>query len=782
MRTATRRRHALATAALVVLTSGVALPAWPASAAPAPGPGTPSGGIGHLGRAARPAPTGPADDRLLVTLAPGTSDATVEHIAASAHASVESRAGTTVVLDPAPGRVTAGATVAAQPGVRAVEPNGTLVAAQTPNDPYFGVQWGLADTQPGGIRAPSAWNNATGTRDVVVGVLDTGIDLTHPDLVANLWTNRTGINGCGYGTHGFNAVSDDCAPVDDDSHGTHVAGIVGATGNNGVGVTGVAQVASLMALRMLHYDPVSGGATGSEADAIQAIDWALAAEAQGVNLRVLQASWSAPVFSQALSDAIGRAQAAGVLFVVAAGNGANNSGPGLNLDLGANGAYPCEDTHSNVVCVAATDQTDHLTSFSNFGATSVDLAAPGYQIASTVPTGMLAGCYQYCAFDGTSMAAPFVSGAAVDVLAAEPNLTLSQLRARLLGSVDPVPALSGLVATGGRLDVCKATPVCGGLPAVPPTKVQNLRATVGDGQVQLQWASPDSSGNGSGVSGFDVNGPAGTTSGLSAATRSFTLTGLPDNVTSTVQVRAVGSGGNGPWVAVQVRPYVGGLEVDALGVIHTVAVGGRAPSVPLDGPAWSTDVARGLAILPTGTGGYVVDLFGGLHPFRIGADSPLPPAATGGPYWLGWGIARGVALSSQGGGYVLDGFGGVHPFGIGAADPAPPVVEAPYWLGWDIARGVTFAPNGTSGYVVDGYGGLHAFRSSGALPPPPTGGPYWLGWDIVRGVTLVTGSGGGWVLDGYGGVHGFGSSGAAPPRPTDGPYWLGWDIARGIGA
>ncbi len=770
-------RVATVVGALVVL---VVAPAGAAGGVTA-GPGEP---VPHAG--APPTATtvaGPADDRLLVTVAPGTTDAAVARIATEAGATVEAHTDTTVILDPTGGPTTAAA-VARAPDVVAVEPNGRLFGSATPDDPYFADQYGLADAQPGGIRAVSAWNGTTGSRDVVVGVLDSGVALGHPDLRANLWTNRTGIGGCPYGTHGFDAVAGDCTPADDDAHGTHVAGIVGATGDNGRGVTGVAQKVSLMPLRMLYHDPTSArfpNATGTEADAIRAIDWALNAKAHGVNLRVLQASWGTSLFSSALSRAIGRAEAAGVLFVTAAGNGLDNDGVAVDLGAPGNDQFPCEDPHANVVCVGATDRDDTLATFSNWGAGVVDLAAPGVAIASTVPRGRVGGCFdrEYCRLDGTSMAAPFVSGAAADVLASEPGLSVDQLRARLVASVDPSPALSGRVASGGRLDLCRAIPACDGIPAVPPSRVQNLRADVGDGTVALRWTAPASNGNALGWGAIEVSAPAGTVS-LPPDARSYTVHGLTDDVTTTVRVRAVGSGGPGPWASVPVRPYAGGFVVDGTGALHPVAVGGRAPSAALDGPRWSGDVARGVAILPTGTGGYVVDLYGGLHRFRIGADSPLPAATTGGPYWPGWGIVRGVALSSRGGGVVLDGFGGLHPFGIGDAPRAAGATGGPYWSGFDIARGVTFAADGTGGEVVDGYGGIHPFGRPGAVPARTTGGPYWPGWDIVRGLTLVPGTGGGWVLDGFGGVHPYAAGGPAPPGPSANPYWSGFDFARGI--
>ncbi len=724
----------------------------------------------------------PADDRLLVTVDPSTSAAQAQDIATQAGATIERRVGNTLILDPVATsgslRATA-ATIDAIPQVRAVESNGRLHAFAAPNDPLYPEQYGLLNTQPGGIRAESAWNDTPGTRDVVVGVLDSGILVSHPDLAANIWTNRTDINRCGYGTHGWDAFAHTCNPIDDEGHGTHVAGIVGATGNNGKGVSGVAQRASLMSLKMLDRN-----GDGSIASAIEAIDFGLAAKASGVNLRVFQASWGSDAAllgtagRAALHDAISRADAAGILFVAASGNG-DAGQSGLDLDQPGVDLLPCEDSSPNVVCVGATTSFGQLATFSNYGATAVDLAAPGDHILSTVPRGVC-GQEDYCLFDGTSMAAPMVSGAAVDVLAAEPALNVTDLRSRLLASVDSLPSLSGKFATNGRLDVCKAIPNCDGRPSIAPTKPLDVKARVHSGTASLRWSAPDSNGNSFTVSGYEVDGPAGVTS-LPFNTTSLSLSGLANNTNAVLRVRAVGTGGSGPWVTKTVRPYGGGYLVEGNGAATPVGVGGETPSPIFDGPSFPADFARGIAIGPEGTGGYIVDLFGGLHPFRIGVGSPLPPRATGGPYWPGWDIVRGVTVGPNGGGYVLDGYGGVHPFGAGTGPLVSRARDTPYWLNFDIARGVVIAEDGRTGYVADGYGGIHPFRvGSAALPPAATGGPYWQGWNIVRGITLVPGTSGGWILDGYGGLHPFGAGGSKPAGASSGPYWPGQDRARGV--
>lgn len=205
------------------------------------------------------------------------------------------------------------------------------------------------------------------------------------------------------------------------------------------------------------------------------------------------------------------------------------------------------------------------------------------------------------------------------------------------------------------------------------------------------------------------------------------------------------------------------------------------------------DIARGAAgAFDTSSnplpGGYVVDGWGGVHPFGQGGLG-APPAPSGTRYWQGWDIVRGIATMPDGsGGFILDGWGGLHPFGLNGKNP-PAVSTGPYWKGWDIARGVTILPDGSGGYVVDGWGGLHPFGvGAGAAPAVPAATPYWTGWDIVRGVSAPYWNGGtgptgagGYVVDGWGGTHPFGTVAAKPVTPPLGaPYWPGWPIARGV--
>ena len=349
-----------------------------------------------------------------------------------------------------------------QPDVEYAEPNYVLYAFNTPNDPSFGSLWGLFNggSTPGStagadVKAVSAWDVTTGSKSIVVGVVDTGVDYTHADLVPNMWSapwtftvNIAGQNiTCPAGSHGFNAITRSCDPMDDASppHGTHTAGTIGASGNNGYGITGVNWNVSMMGLKF-----IGANGQGLTSDAINAINFAVQAKStfasvNGADVRVLSNSWGGGGFSQALLDAINNANAAGALFVAAAGNSAQN--------IDASPVYPAAYTAPNVVSVAATDQADHLASFSNYGATNVDLGAPGVSIYSTALN------QGYTTLSGTSMATPHVAGAAALVMSMC-SATIAEVKSLLLSSVDPAQALVGKTATGGRLNIAQAMAAC----------------------------------------------------------------------------------------------------------------------------------------------------------------------------------------------------------------------------------------------------------------------------------------------------------------------------------
>ena len=403
-----------------------------------------------------------------------------------------------VVDESAAGDITG--TLQAHEGVAYVERNAPLTSgAALPNDARFNELWGLNNVgQSGGradadIDAPEAWVIETGSRAVAVSVIDTGIDLAHPDLYLNIWINQAEIpaavrtqvidvdadglvtfvdlnhasnaalvadsnrngridaldlladsrwadrqdtdrNGFVDDLFGWDFANNDNNPADDNYHGTHVAGTIGAIGNNSVGVTGVAWEVSLMGLKFL-----SGSGSGTTANAVQSVNYATMMRQRGdERVRITNNSWGGGGYSQSLKDAIDAGGRADILFVAAAGND--------SIDADGMPQYPANYQSPSIIAVAATDRNDNLASFSNYGDGSVHLAAPGVSILSTVPGG-------YTSYSGTSMAAPHVAGAAALALAANPGLRLAELKQTLLATVEPVPALAGRTITGGRLNV-----------------------------------------------------------------------------------------------------------------------------------------------------------------------------------------------------------------------------------------------------------------------------------------------------------------------------------------
>lgn len=346
--------------------------------------------------------------------------------------------------------------VGQQDGVRYVEPDYVIQEAAAPDDPSFSLQWPLENTGQtvngvAGVRgadegALAAWDVTTGDPSVVVGEVDSGVDYLHPDLAANIWSNPGGIGGCPAGTHGYNAISGSCDPMDDDAkyfgHGTHVAGIIGAVGNNSIGVTGVNWRTTILPVKFLKSD-----GKGSASGLIAGLEWLIAAKDAGVNVRVVNGSNSLTAYSQALADEIDRLGANNILYVASAGNnGKNNDDPAVRL-------YPCGNGNANLICVAATTQKDTLATWSNYGVNTVDLAAPGANVYSTLRE----GTYGY--IKGTSMATAEVSGAAALILAST-DLSTTELKAQILDNVKPLATLSGKIRTGGRLDICQAMPAC----------------------------------------------------------------------------------------------------------------------------------------------------------------------------------------------------------------------------------------------------------------------------------------------------------------------------------
>lgn len=358
----------------------------------------------------------------------------------------------------------------ADQGDALAERDALVFPALAPNDPSLGQLWGLHNTgQTGGtadadIDAPEAWEFSTGSADVVVAVIDTGVDANHPDLRDNIRTNpgeiaANGIDDDGNGfiddVQGWDFYANDNAPTDENGHGTHCAGTIGATGNNGTGVAGVCWDVAILPVRFL------GPVGGSTSDGIESVNYATAL---GVDLT--SNSWGGGSYSTLLEQAIAGANSAGILFVAAAGNDATN-----NDSLPH---YPSSYIGANVISVASTTATDALSSFSNYGKVGVDLAAPGSSIYSTLPGN------QYGIKSGTSMATPHVSGALALLRSMSPGMDHLQLKQHLLDNTDLLPALATITSSGGRLNLAKAAAPLSGPRVVASTARVEITGGNGD--------------------------------------------------------------------------------------------------------------------------------------------------------------------------------------------------------------------------------------------------------------------------------------------------------------
>ena len=356
--------------------------------------------------------------------------------------------------------------IEADPAVEFAEPNFIYTHTATSNDPYYtnGSLWGMQGdaSQPAnqyGSQAAEAWaNGSIGSRSVYIGVIDEGIQHTHPDLSANVWVNPhdpvNGVDDDGNGyvddKHGWdfdgrnNSVYDGGNKGNLDDHGTHVAGTIGGVGGNGQGIAGVNWQVTMISAKFL------GRRGGTTSNAIKAVDYLTDLKTRhGLNIVATSNSWGGGGFSQALLDAIVRAAKQDILFIAAAGNGGSD-GVGDNNDVTP--YYPSSyNTTAGagwdaVISVASITSTGAKSSFSNYGASSVDIGAPGSGIWSTTASNT------YSSYSGTSMATPHVSGAAALYAARYPTITGAALKTAILNAAQPTASLSGKTATGGRLN------------------------------------------------------------------------------------------------------------------------------------------------------------------------------------------------------------------------------------------------------------------------------------------------------------------------------------------
>jgi len=429
--------------------------------------------------------------------------------------------------------------LAAESEVLYAEPNWMVSLYRQPDDPFHFQQYWLTNAgQTGGtpgadIRAMEAWDLTTGSRDVIVAIIDSGIDVNHPDLLPNLWTNENEIAGNGIDddnngyvddTAGWNFFTDNNDPFDDNDHGTHVAGIVGAVGDNGRGVSGVAWKVTLMPLKF-----TDSAGFGSTSDAVAALDYAVA-----MGARVSNNSWGGSFNSQALRDAIQRAGEADHLFVAAAGNSA--------VDIDQLPQFPAGYDLDNILTVMATNDRDLPAFFTNIGPIGVDVAAAGERVLSSVVGGT------YRQLTGTSMAAPQVTGVAALALSVAPNIPALALKQRILDSAIPVPSLTGYSRTGARLD---ALGVLQAIDDVAPGRIDDLHLLeLGSTRAVITWTAPGDDGDDGTVwryrirvaaEGLLASGPIPLAAG---ATQTFELNGLTPDADLSMTVQGQDEWGN----------------------------------------------------------------------------------------------------------------------------------------------------------------------------------------------------------------------------------------------
>lgn len=445
-----------------------------------------------------------------------------------------------------------------QPGVLFAEPNWKLNNNAISNDTSYtnGSLWGMeSDDAPlnigpagttsiFGSQAEEAWNAGyTGNSNIVVGIIDEGIDINHPDLASNIWVNPyeiagNGIDDDGNGyiddIHGWDFYNDDNTVYDagQDAHGTHVAGTIGGVGGNGIGVAGVNWDVSMIAAKFLGQD---GGFTS---DAVRAVDYLTDLKTRhGINIVASNNSWGGGGYSRALHDAILRHAKADILFVAAAGNSASNNDTTNNFPSNYSTLVGTVNesaaSYEGVIAVASITSGGALSSFSSFGATTVDIGAPGSGIISTVPNN------GYASYNGTSMATPHVTGAIALYASKFPDASAEQIRNAILATATPTTSLAGRTVTGGRLNVSAALDYN----STPTPSLSISDATVVEGNSGTQTATFTVTLSAASASTVTVNyatanGTA--TAGSDYAATNGTLTFAPGETTKTVSVTVNG--------------------------------------------------------------------------------------------------------------------------------------------------------------------------------------------------------------------------------------------------
>lgn len=389
----------------------------------------------------------------------------------------------------------------ARADVEYVEANTIIKINRLPNDADFSKQYGMHNTGVGGgvsgadIDAVRAWDLSTGSKDALVGVIDTGVDYSHPDIAPNYWTNpgESGLdaegrdkssngvdddaNGYVDDFRGWDFVNNDNDPFDDHAHGTHCAGVIGARGDDGVGVVGVNWNVSIVGIKFL-----SGSGSGTLEDAVKAIEYGTT-----IGTTLTSNSWGGGGYSPTMFDAIKSAHEKGILFVAAAGNDSNNND--------SRPSYPATYDVGNVISVAASDNKDQMAYFSNSGVRTVHVAAPGVDVWSSVPNS------GYQKMSGTSMATPHVAGLVALVKSAIPDATHEQVRARIINGVDRSDYWASRVSSGGRINAFNALETDN----VPPSPVGDLRVVdAGTMSVTVEWSAVGDDENNGNASAYQI--------------------------------------------------------------------------------------------------------------------------------------------------------------------------------------------------------------------------------------------------------------------------------------